>query len=78
MFYLCLNFDFIFKKTETSCYFLSFIFYISLIKTLRIENSGRSAIYTFDNNSETVLVIITFDIPNKRDCYSSSFDRRSL
>ena len=34
---------------------------------LRIDNSGRNVIYTFDHNSETALVIITCDIPNKRE-----------
>ena len=33
---------------------------------LRIDNSGDSVIFTFDHNSETVLVIIACDIPNKR------------
>ena len=32
-------------------------------------------IYTFDHNSETVLVIITCDIPNKREYFSLSVDR---
>ena len=40
---------------------------------LRIDNSGRSVIYTFDHNSETALVIITCDIPNKREYFSLSF-----
>ena len=31
-------------------------------------------IYTFDHNFETVLVIITCDIPNKRIYFSLSFD----
>ena len=31
-------------------------------------------IYTFDHNSETVLVIITYNIPNKRGYFSVSFD----
>ena len=31
-------------------------------------------IYTFDNNSENALVIITCDIPNKREYFSLSFD----
>ena len=34
--------------------------------TLRIDNSGHSVIYTFDQKSETVLVIKACDIPNKR------------
>ena len=37
---------------------------------LRIDNSGRGVIYTFDHNSETVLVIITCYIPNKREYFS--------
>ena len=41
---------------------------------LRIDNSGRSVIYTFDHKSETVLVIITCYIPNKRLNFSLSFD----
>ena len=41
--------------------------------SLRIDNSGRSVIYTFDHNSETVLVIITYNIPNKREYFSLSF-----
>ena len=41
---------------------------------LTIDNSGRSVIYTFDHNSETVLVMITCDIPNKREYFSLSFD----
>ena len=32
-------------------------------------------INTFDHNSETVLVIITYGIPNKREYFSLSFDR---
>ena len=31
-------------------------------------------IYTFDHNSETALVMITCDIPNKREYFSLSFD----
>ena len=42
---------------------------------LRIDNSGRSLIHTFNNNFETVLVIIMCDIPNKRTNFSLSFDR---
>ena len=41
---------------------------------LRIDNSGRSVIYTFDHNSETALVIITCDIPNEKEYFSLSFD----
>ena len=33
---------------------------------LRIDNSGRSVIYTFDDNSEIMLVTIIYDILNKR------------
>ena len=45
-----------------------------LFKTdLRIDNSGRSVIYTFGHKSETVLVIITCNIPNKR-----SFDTSAI
>ena len=36
------------------------------LTSLRIDNSGCSVIYTFDHTSETPLVIITCDIPNKR------------
>ena len=32
-------------------------------------------IYTFDHTSETLLVIITYDIPNERGYLSSSIDR---
>ena len=32
-------------------------------------------INTFDQNSETVLVIIAYDIPNKREYFTLSFDR---
>ena len=32
-------------------------------------------INTFDQNFETVLVIIAYDIPNKREYFSLSFDR---
>ena len=32
-------------------------------------------IYTFDQNSDTLLVIITCDIPNKREYFSLFFDR---
>ena len=46
----------------------------NLLVGLRIDNSGRSVIYTFDHNSETALVIITCDIPNKREYFSLSFD----
>ena len=35
----------------------------------RIDNSGCSVIYNFDHKSETVLVIITCIIPNKRDFF---------
>ena len=31
-------------------------------------------IYTFDHNSEAMLVVITCDIPNKREYFSLSFD----
>ena len=31
-------------------------------------------IFTFDHNSETVSVIITYNIPNKREYFSLSFD----
>ena len=41
---------------------------------LRIDNSGRSVIYTFDHSSETVLAIMTYDIPNERGYFSRSFD----
>ena len=41
---------------------------------LRIDNSGRSVIYTFDHKSETVLVIITCNIPTERLYFSLSFD----
>ena len=33
---------------------------------LRIDNSGRSVIYTFDHNSQTMLVTIVCDIPSYR------------
>ena len=42
--------------------------------SLRIDNSGRSVIYTFYHNSETASVMITCAIPNKRGYFSSSFD----
>ena len=42
-------------------------------RPLRIDNSGRSVIYTFDHKSETVLVLITCYIPNKRLYFSLSF-----
>ena len=45
---------------------------------LRIDNSGRSVICTFDHNSETVLVKITCDIPNKRRYFSLSSDRNVI
>ena len=45
---------------------------------LRIDNSGRSVIYNFDHDSETMLVIITCDIPNKREYFSLSFDRTGI
>ena len=45
------------------------------IDYLKIDNSGRSVIYTFYHNNETVLVMITCDIPNKREYFSPSFDR---
>ena len=45
------------------------------IKVLRIDNSGRSVIYTLYHNSETALVTITCNIPNKRVSFSLSFDR---
>ena len=35
-------------------------------------------IYKFDHNSETMLFIITYDIPNKREYFSLSFDRRVI
>ena len=41
---------------------------------LRIDNSGRSAIYTFYHNSETLIVMIAGDIPNERGYFSLSFD----
>ena len=40
---------------------------------LRIDNSGRSVNYTIDHNSGTMLVRITFDIPNKRLYFSLYF-----
>ena len=43
--------------------------------SLRIDNSGRSVIYTFDHNSEAVLVMITCDIPDKREHFYLSSDR---
>ena len=46
--------------------------YISNV--LRIDNSGRSVIYTFDHEPETVLIIITCNIPNKRLYFSLSID----
>ena len=48
---------------------------LSIAIVLRIDNSGRSVIYTFYHNSETTLAMITCDIPNKRGYFSSSFDR---
>ena len=39
-------------------------------KVHAVDNSGRSVIYTFDLNSETVLVIMTCDIPNERGYFS--------
>ena len=45
-----------------------------MVFALRIDNSGRSVIYTFDQNSGAVLGIITYDIPNKRLYFSLSFD----
>ena len=45
---------------------------------LRIDNSGRSVISNFDHNSKTMLVIITCDIPNKREYFFLSFDRRVI
>ena len=41
---------------------------------LRIDNSGRSVIYTIDHESETVLIIITCNIANKRLYFSLSID----
>ena len=32
---------------------------------IRIDNSGRGVNYTFDHNSETILVTMTHDIPKK-------------
>ena len=39
---------------------------VLLTTVLRIDNSGRSVIHTFDDNSETMLVTIIYDILNKR------------
>ena len=44
------------------------------ITMLRIDNSGRSVIYICDHNSQTVLVIITYNIPNERRYFSESYD----
>ena len=41
---------------------------------LRIDNSGRSVIYICDHNSQTVLVIMTYNIPNERRYFSESYD----
>ena len=49
-----------------SCNALIGLAQFGTVSTLRIDNSGRSVIYTFDHNSETVLVIICY-IQNKRE-----------
>ena len=45
-----------------------------MVFALRIDNSGRSVIYTCDQNSGSVLGIVTYDILNKRLYFSVSFD----
>ena len=44
---------------------------LELIKSyeLRINKSGRSMIYDVDHTSETLLVIVTCGIPNKREYF---------
>ena len=40
--------------------------------------SKRSVSYTVDHNSETLLVVIKCDIPNKRGYFSLSSDRNVI
>ena len=40
------------------------VWLVDIKSLLRIDNSGRSVIYTFDHNSQTMLVTIVCDIPN--------------
>ena len=51
-----------------------FVQFIHFLAKLRIDNSGRSVIHTFDDNSETMLVTIMYDILNKRLSFSLPFD----
>ena len=48
---------------------------IAIYITLRIDNSGRSVIYIFDHISETILATNTYNISNKGEFFSLSYDR---
>ena len=45
---------------------------------LRIDNSGCSVMCAFDHTRKSLLVIITYDIPNKREYFYPSFDRNVI
>ena len=45
------------------------------ILKLRIDNSGRSMICAFYHTRKSMLGTITYDVPNKRECFSLTFDR---
>ena len=45
---------------------------------LRIDNSGHSVICAFDHSRKSLLVTITYDIPNKREYFSLSYDRSAV
>ena len=70
--------------TATTLLYVVFMFKITLkiatnayhaISPESIDNSGHSMIYTFYHNSETLIVILACDIPNKRGYFALSFDR---